>query len=108
MRNRLSLLLLAAALVSGNWVSAQSTLPGSTTLSVHGTIDKYDVSTRVLALSTSSGIVRFFVASTARLRQGLLTIDAPALKKLTGYRAIVRYAESGGNKTVESVHVFGN
>jgi hypothetical protein len=29
------------------------------------------------------------------------------LRKLVGYRVAVGYSDSGGNKTVESVHVFG-
>jgi hypothetical protein len=29
------------------------------------------------------------------------------LRKLVGYRAAIGYSESRGNKTVESVHVFG-
>jgi hypothetical protein len=42
-----------------------------------------------------------------RLRQGWHKIDASALETLTGYRAAVRYLEAGGNKTVQSIHVFG-
>jgi hypothetical protein len=106
MKPRLAVLLLCAAVLSGVGV-AQSTPPASTTLRVSGTIDKYDASTRILSLSTSNGTLQCPVASTARLRQGWHKIDALELQKLAGYRATVRYSESGGNKTVESVHVFG-
>ena len=124
MRKRLSMLLLAAAVASGigafaegpsgigqidgavSTDSAQSTPPASTTLRMPGTIDKYDASTRVLLLSTSNGKVQFPLASAARIQRGGQTIDASELAKLSGYRAAVRYAESGGTKTVESVHVL--
>jgi hypothetical protein len=125
MRKRLSLLLLCAATVAsietfadapfgngpiaeaGLTDAAQSTSPGSTTLRVRGTIDKYDASTRILSLSTSNGTVQLLLASTARIRQGWHKLDPLELRKLVGYRAAIGYSESGGNKTVESVHVFG-
>lgn len=125
MKKRLSILLLSAAVMSSTGASAQllsdawqihgavptdaaqSTPPPSTTLRMLGTIDKYDASTRMLTLSTSNGTLRFPVSSTARIRQGGQTIDASELAKLSGYRAAVRYPESAGSKTVESVHVFG-
>ena len=87
--------------------AAQSTPPGATTLRVRGTIDKYDASTRILSLSTSNGTVQLLLASTARIRQGWHKLDPLELRKLVGYRAAIGYSESGGNKTVESVHVFG-
>ena len=125
MRKRISVLLLSASVVSdigvfatappetgqidgvGSLDAAQSTPAAPTTLSRTGTIDKYDASTRVLSLSTSNGTVQFPLAPVARIRRGGQTIEASDLAKLSGYRAAVRYSESGGNKTVESVHVFG-
>ena len=125
MKEQLAILLLSAAVVSSIGATAeapsdaeqiagavptdvaQSAPPASTTLRMPGTIDKYDASTRMLSLSTSNGTVQFPLASTARIRQGGQTVDASELAKLSGYRAAVRYSESGGNKTVESVHVFG-
>jgi hypothetical protein len=86
---------------------AQSRPPSSTTVRVRGTIDKYDASTRLLSLSTPNGTVQLPLASTARIRQGWHRLDPLALVKLVGYRAAIGYSESGGNKTVESVHVFG-
>lgn len=126
MRKRHSVLLLSAAVTSGSIGAfaqalptavqidgaassgaSQSAPPASTTLSMRGTIEKYEPSARILSLTTSNGTVRFPLASTARIRQGLQTIDASALEKLSRYRAVVRYSESDGHKTVESVHVFG-
>ena len=125
MRKRLSVLLLSAAVVSGigafaqappanrqidstvSTDAAQSAPPASTTLRIGGTIDKYDGSTRMLSLSTANGTLKVPLASTARIRQGWHAIDALDLEKLAGYRAAIRYSESGGKKTIESIHVFG-
>jgi hypothetical protein len=87
--------------------AAQSTAPGSTTLRMRGTIDQYDASTRILSLSTTNGTVRLPLAAMARIRQGWHKLDPLELRKLIGYRAAIGYSESGGNKMVESVHVFG-
>ena len=120
MRKRLPLLLLSAAMASSvaafaaaalrtgqvELDDAQST-PAATTLRMRGTIDRYDASTRILSLSTANGTMRFLLASTARIRQGWHKLDPMELRKLVGYRAAVGYSESDGNKTVESVHVFG-
>ena len=125
MRKRLSLLLLSAAMVAGIETfadaplgtgpidkavltdAAQSPPPGNMTLRVRGTIDKYDASTRILSLTTTNGRVQLLLASTARVRQGWHKLDPLELGTLVGYRAAIGYSESGGNKTVESVHVFG-
>ena len=129
MRKRLSVALLSAVVVSGSGAfaqsvrgtrpigpavptdAAQSTPPASTTLRMGGTIDKFDASSRTLSLSTSSGTVQLPVASTARIGRGPMgrgpqRIDASELQKLTGYRAVIRYSESQGKKTVESIRVF--
>ncbi|MEO8260195.1 MAG: hypothetical protein ABI868_22810 [Acidobacteriota bacterium] len=120
MRKRLSLMLLSAAMVSSIGAFADvppdagavgssdtQARPGATTLRVRGTIDQYDASTRVLSLATTSGTMRLLLASTARIRQGWHKLDPLELRKLVGYRAAIGYSESAGNKTVESVHVFG-
>jgi len=107
-RKPLSLLLLAAALASVGFIqSAPPSSSSSTTLRLRGTIEKYESATRVLSVLTPSGTVKFPLAATSRIRQGWHQIDASVLEKLTGYRADVRYSESGGHKTVESVHVVG-
>lgn len=127
MRKRLSVVLLSAVVVSGSGPFAQA-LPGTgvvepgvpadaaqsavpTTLRMGGTIDKYDTSTRVLSLSTLNGTVQLPLASTARIGwgpfgRGPQKIEASELQKLTGFRAVIRYSESNGKKTVESIRVF--
>jgi hypothetical protein len=116
MRRPLAVLLLSTIVVSGAGAFAQapvstdaarSTRPASTTLRMRGTIVKYEATTRMLTLSTSSGTVKVPLALTARIRQAWQRIDALELEKLVGLRAAIRYSESGGNKTVESIHVFG-
>jgi len=106
MKKNLTVLLLSAMLASGARAFAQQP-PASTTLSMRGTIDAYDTSSRTLSLATSSGTVRFPVASSARISQGGHKVDASELQKMTGNHATVRYTESDGAKIVESVHVFG-
>jgi hypothetical protein len=85
----------------------QSMPTDSMTVSVRGTIEKFDPSTRILSLSTAHGTVQLPVPSSTRIRQGWRKVDASELQKRTGDRATVRYTESGGRKSVESVHVFG-
>jgi hypothetical protein len=106
MNKRLTMLWLLATLASGVGMLAQVPPSTSTTLSVRGTIDNYDASSRTLSLSTSSGTVKFPVSSATRLSQAGHKIEAAELQKLAGDRATVRYTDSGGKKTVESVHVF--
>ena len=77
-----------------------------TMLVVRGTVKAYDLSSKVLAVSTSTGTTEFTITSDVRIRQGWRRIDASALEKLSGYRVAVRYLVSGGSKTVESVRVF--
>jgi hypothetical protein len=73
---------------------------------MRGTISTYDTKGGILALSTPNGVVRFPVPAGARVRHAGQTVDRTELKTLTGFRAAVRYSESGGHTTVESVNVF--
>ena len=80
----------------------------ATALRMRGTIDKYDAATRVLSLKTADGTLQLSVAAAVRIRQDRHDIEPAALQRLSGYRAAVRYSESGGTKTAESIHVFDN
>jgi len=90
--------------------TADETVPASppspTTLLMRGTIEKYDALHRILSLSSSNGTVQFPVPLTVRIRKGWHRLDAPALETMLGLRAAVRYSQSGGEKILESVHVF--
>ncbi len=89
-------------------ISATQSMPADpVTVSVRGTIEKFDPSTRILSLSTAHGSVQLPVPPSTRIRQGWHKVDASELQKRTGDRATVRYIESGGSRRVESVHVFG-
>jgi hypothetical protein len=93
--------------ITANDVAPAAPAPASpTTLRVRGTISRYDAVGGILSLSTPTGVVRFAVASAARLRRGGHDLALQQLGTLTGYRAAVRYSETGGHRTVESVHVF--
>jgi hypothetical protein len=116
-KERLSALLVAAAVVSGGRaciasadglpaIEAAQATAGSTTLMARGTIGKFDASSRVLFLSTANGTLQFPVSSTARIRVDGHAVEVSELAHLRGHPAAVRYSESRGTRNVESVHVF--
>lgn len=78
-----------------------------TTLRIRGIVKNYDAATRLLSLTTADGALQILVGPAVRIRHGWDEINAQQLATLAGYRAAVRYSESGGNKTAESIHVFG-
>jgi hypothetical protein len=121
MTKRFAVLILSAVAMSGvrtlalassataathDTAPAPPSQPSSTTLMLRGTIEKYDASTRILSLSASSGIVQFPVPTTVRIHKGWHRLDAAVLEKMSGFRAAVRYSQSGGEKILESIHVF--
>ncbi len=124
MRKQLSAMLLSGAVASGAGVFTQAPLPTReiggvtslediqsatsppTTLRLGGTIEKYDASLRTLSLTTATGTMQFAVAASVRIRRRNRQIDASELENFSGYRAVVRYSEAHGNKTVESISVF--
>jgi len=79
---------------------------GGTTLRLHGTIVRYDVSSRHLSVATSTGSVDLSIGPAVRIRRGGKTLDAQDLEGLSGYRVAVRYSTAEGTTIVESVHVF--
>jgi hypothetical protein len=115
MKTPFVVLLLSASVFSSVGIVAQAApfdstsiaAPAATTLRMRGTIDNYDAATRMLSLKTADGVLQFPLASMVRIRQGADNIEAEALEKLVGHRAAVRYSESSGQKTAESIHVFG-
>ena len=106
---RLTLLLIGvlAVVTPAGATGTMGPVGADTTLVVRGTIASYDPPSRILALSTSNGTVQFAIPAAARVRQRGRHIDASALQKLKGFRAAVRYSESGATKIVESVSVLG-
>jgi hypothetical protein len=88
--------------------AATKTKPSSsTTLAASGKIVKFDPSTEALTLATSKGEEQFTLDASTRLRDSSHTIAPNDLTALAGHQATVRYKESGGQKSVESVRVSG-
>jgi hypothetical protein len=85
---------------------SEAARPGATTLRVEGTIAGYDHETRLLALSTTSGLVHFDVPDSARIRLAGRKIERRLLVSLGGYEAAVHYSAAGGHTTLRSVDVF--
>lgn len=84
---------------------AQSKTPAPTTLVATGKIVLFDATGQALTLSTSKGEEQFSVGPTARLREASHMITTADLGSLTGHKATVRYRESAGEKSVESIRV---
>jgi hypothetical protein len=98
--------LLSAAIEASTVDAIAQTAPDATSLSLRGTLEQYDSTTRTVSVTTRSGTVTLTVVPTARIRQGRHEIDATTLAKLHGYRVVVRYAESAGTKLLQSIHVL--
>lgn len=78
----------------------------SARLKVRGTIQAYDAATTTLSLKTPNGAVELSLPPTTHISRGTHTLPASELHQLSGYRATVRYSDSNGVHTAESVHVF--
>jgi hypothetical protein len=79
----------------------------SGTLVARGTIKTFDPVTKVLLLTTTNGMMQFTLPSTVRIRQRWHSIETSGLARYLGFRVAVRYSESGVERIVQSVHVFG-
>ncbi len=76
-------------------------------LSATGRIVSFDDETKMLTLSTSEGEQTFTIGAKVRVQQGAKAITAATLSSMTGRRAKVRYTESSGDVSAESVMVSG-
>jgi hypothetical protein len=99
-------ILLSMVLASPGAVAIAQAIPDTTTLSMHGTLDAYDSMTQTLSVATRRGTITLRLVAATRIRQGRREIDAAALEKLHGYRAVVRYSESAGTRVLQSIHVL--
>jgi hypothetical protein len=77
----------------------------ATTLIETGTLARFDPASAVLTVSTARGEQRFTIGPKTRVREGWHKIDPIALLGLVGRDIRVRYVESGGRTTVQSVSV---
>ena len=84
---------------------AKSKSQTPTTLVATGKIVQFDATGQALTLSTSKGEQHFTVGPSAHLQDSSHAITPDDLGKLAGHKATVRYKESAGEKTVESIRV---
>jgi predicted outer membrane protein len=84
---------------------AKSKSQTPTTLVATGKIVQFDAAGQALTLSTSKGEQHFTVGPSAHLQDSSHAITLDDLGKLAGHKATVRYKESAGEKSVESIRV---
>ena len=75
--------------------------------SVVGTLDKYDSGANSIVVKTGKGTETLSLSSTSAVRMGAKTMAASDLSSHTGDRVKVRYSESSGQNTVQSVQIEG-
>jgi hypothetical protein len=84
---------------------AKSKSPTPTTLVATGKIVQFDATGQALTLATSKGEQHFTLGPSTRLQDSSHAITPDDLGKLAGHKATVRYKESAGEKSVESIRV---
>ena len=72
-----------------------------------GTLDKYDSGANSIVVNTGKGTETLSLSSTSAVRMGAKTMTASDLSSHTGDRVKVRYSESNGQRTVQSVQIEG-
>jgi len=108
----------AAALVAASTYAAppQATAKKTTTKSaaattkpkahsVVGTLDKYDSGGNTIVVNTGKGTETLMLSSTSAVRMGAKTMSASDLSSHTGDHVKVRYADTNGQKMVQSVQI---
>ena len=114
MRRALAVITTVGALaVGGSAYASQATgtsaqkerKPAAQTAQVTGTLTNFDSASNTLTLSTLNGEETFMIGSTAMLHQGRKIITTSDLANLAGHIVTVRYTESAGGKTVETVDI---
>lgn len=84
-----------------------TTAPKPKAHSVVGTLDKYDSGANSIVVNTGKGTETLSLTSTSAVRMGAKTMTASDLSSHTGDRVKVRYSESNGQRTVQSVQIQG-
>jgi hypothetical protein len=84
-----------------------TTAPKPKAHSVVGTLDKYDSGANSIVVNTGKGTETLSLSSTSAVRMGAKTMAAADLSSHTGDRVKVRYSESNGQRTVQSVQIQG-
>jgi hypothetical protein len=84
-----------------------TTAPKPKAHSVVGTLDKYDSGANTIVVNTGKGTETLSLSSTSSVRMGAKTMSAADLSSHTGDHVKVRYSESNGQRTVQSVQIQG-
>jgi len=74
-------------------------------LALSGTIAGYDGKANTLTVKAQSGEQTVYLGTHTRVHEGSKTLKASELASLTGRSVKVRYTESGGKMTAETVAV---
>jgi hypothetical protein len=77
----------------------------TTSIVAKGTIAGFDHSTNTLTIKTAKGQEQFTLPTTARIQEASRHLTVNDLDGLNGRMVNVRYRESGGQRTVQSVRV---
>jgi hypothetical protein len=79
--------------------------PKTTAITASGTVSKFDASSNTLTVTTPKGDVSFMVDSTASITANGKKVMASDLPSRVGHKVVVRYTESNGQKTAQSVRL---
>lgn len=87
--------------------TGKSSTAKSTSLVAKGRLVKFDAASNELTVSTSKGEEQFTLGPSARIHDGSKSVAPANLGDLAGRELSVKYTESNGHKTVESLS-FGH
>ena len=87
--------------------AAKTTVSKPKAHSVVGTLDKYDSGANTIVVNTGKGTETLSLSTSSAVRMGAKTMSASDLSSHTGDRVKVRYSESNGARTVQSVQIEG-
>jgi hypothetical protein len=76
-----------------------------TVITTTGTLTKFDAASNALTVTTPKGDATFTVDSSASITASGKKVMASDLPSHVGQKVTVRYTESGGQKTAQSVRV---
>ena len=85
--------------------STKSSAPKAKSHSAVGTLDKYDSGSNTIVVNTGKGTETLTLTSTTSLRMGATTMTASDLTAHTGQRVKVRYTDTNGQLSAQSVQI---
>jgi hypothetical protein len=86
-------------------VAKPAKAPKSTVITTTGTLSKFDAASNTLTVTTPKGDSTFMVDSSASVTANGKKVMASDLASHVGHKVTVRYTETGGQKTAQSVRV---